>query len=97
MIEDYEKITARTEHPPYPCKMCGLFKIERSHMICKICDWQDDGWLEYPDCEGGVNGISFNQHRAVWLSNRQLISNYSGFKTPLIRELLEVAKKDGFI
>ena len=36
MIEDYEKTTARTEHPPYPCKMCEMYEVEFPHDTCRV-------------------------------------------------------------
>ena len=52
----------------YPCACCGYLTFVEESLgtfeICPVCYWEDDNVQnEYPNYEGGANGISLNQAR----------------------------------
>ncbi|GHT82271.1 hypothetical protein FACS1894125_4580 [Actinomycetota bacterium] len=53
------------------CPVCGFQTLpsdDGSFWICEVCWWEDDDiQADDPNYEGGANGLSLNQCRAIWL------------------------------
>ena len=80
----------------YKCVCCGNFTLSTEqhgiYEICPVCFWEDDTiQFDYPEYEGGANGISLIRARENYTKFGAISENYlSKVRKPTEDEIPEL-------